>query len=182
MVMNILKAFPRSSALSLAALLVSTQLIGVAEAQTNPLKIGYVNANQIIADAPQGKAAFEQIKDEFAAREEALRQTQTQLDDLRTQLAEETETATRREIEDEFRRINRNFERDTIGFEEDFNYRRNEELARLQDLVSEVILQMADEMGFDLIVQEPVVWASDRINITDEILKKLEELHQGESQ
>ena len=159
-------------------------VLGVVHAQDQdiPLKIGYLNANKIMNEAPQGITAFEMIKEEFADREQELRQTEKNLTEIQNQLDKETDVRKRRKLESDLREIKRDFDRGTLDFEEDFNYRRNEELANLQDLVSEVILEIARTEKFDLIVQDPVVWASDNINITDKILNKLNELHQRESQ
>ena len=166
------------------ALLIFSIVLGVVHAQDQdiPLKIGYLNANKIMNEAPQGITAFEMIKEEFADREQELRQTEKNLTEIQNQLDKETDVRKRRKLESDLREIKRDFDRGTLDFEEDFNYRRNEELANLQDLVSEVILEIARTEKFDLIVQDPVVWASDNINITDKILNKLNELHQRESQ
>ena len=86
------------------------------------------------------------------------------------------------ELQYQYRQLEREYERQTQHFEEDFNVRRNEELFALQQLVSEVILQMAKGQGFDLIVQDPVVWASDQINITDHVLEILQEMHDNREQ
>ena len=165
-------------------LAIFTIIQGVAQAQDqdSPLKIGYLNANKIMNEAPQGISAFDMIKEEFADREEELRQTEKVLTEIQAELDNETDASKRRKLESEIREIRRDFDRGTLDFEEDFNYRRNEELANLQDLVSEVILDIARTENFDLIVQDPVVWASDNINITDKILNKLKELHESESQ
>lgn len=158
------------------------QGLAYSQEQDNPLKIGYLNANKIMSEAPQGISAFDMIKEEFAEREQELRQTEMNLTEIQAKLDVETDANKRRKLESELRGLKRDFDRGTLDFEEDFNYRRNEELANLQDLVSEVILDIAKTEKFDLIVQDPVVWASDNINITDKILNKLKELHERESQ
>ena len=58
---------------------------------------------------------------------------------------------------------------------EDYNLRRNEELARLQALVREVIVEIARTGAFDLVVEQ-AVYVSDAINITDLVLERLAEL------
>lgn len=165
------------------AIVAVAQSVGHAQDQgVQPAKIGYLNANRIMSEAPQASSAFDKIKEEFADREQELLQTEKNLTDMRARLDSEADDKKKRKLENEFREIKRDFDRGTLDFEEDFNYRRNEELANLQDLVSEVILDIAKMEQFDLIVQDPIVWASDNINITDKILNKLKELHERESQ
>ena len=58
-------------------------------------------------------------------------------------------------------------------FREDLNLRRNEELASVQERANKVIQQIAEAEKFDLILQDPVVFASQRIDITEKVIKAL---------
>ena len=169
---------------SIFGILVGLASLTAAIAETvyaeDALKIGYVNATQIVSQAPQGNAAFQQLQSEFADRENQLRNMQTELTELEGRLADAvnlqmTQDQTN-ELEFQARSLRRELERQTTELNEDFNYRRNEELEKLQALISELILNIAKEEKYDLIVQSPVVWASDRINLTDEVLAILERM------
>ncbi|MDE0308838.1 MAG: OmpH family outer membrane protein [Acidiferrobacterales bacterium] len=140
-------------------------------------KIGYVNANTLMNEAPQGIAAFEYLVESFADRKKELEDMEATLKQIADILDSEEDSNDRRRLEAEFRSLNREFERGRLDYEEDFNFLRNEELTDLQNFISSVILQVAEDEGFDLIVQEPIVWVSDEVDITDEILNKLHELH-----
>lgn len=145
----------------------------------NPLRIGYVNANVLMNEAPQGIAAFNLIVENFADRKSELEVIEATLEQIAKKLESEEDADNRRNLEAEFRSLNREFERGRLDYEEDFNFRRNEELTKLQNFISEVILQLAQDEKFDLIVQDPIVWVSDEIDITDEILNILHELHKA---
>jgi outer membrane protein len=58
-------------------------------------------------------------------------------------------------------------------FREDLNLRKNEELASIQERANKVIQQIAEAEKFDLILQDPIVFASQRIDITDKVIKAL---------
>ena len=137
-----------------------------------PLKIGYVNATEVVSNAPQGRIALEDLTEKYSAREAELHEMQTQLREIEAQLAE-AETA---DLRAQARALSRELERATVDLNEDYNFDRNQRLEDLQNLISGVILKMAQEEGFDLIVQSPVVWASPRIDITNAILDRLEAL------
>ena len=49
----------------------------------------------------------------------------------------------------------------------------NEELASVQERANKVIQQIAEAEKFDLILQDPVVFASQRIDITEKVIKAL---------
>ena len=149
----------------------------------NSLRIGYINANVLINEAPQGKIAYALLEEEFAERKAELEAMEMNLKQIANDLEVEEDSDERTKLEKNLRSGNREFERGKLDYEEDFNYRRNEELTKLQNFISEVILKLAKDAEFDLIVQEPVVWASDEIDITDEILNILDELRKkAESQ
>jgi outer membrane protein len=59
-------------------------------------------------------------------------------------------------------------------FREDLNIRRNEEFAKLQRLVADVITTLAREENYDLILNEAaVIYASDRVDATEQVLTRL---------
>ena len=64
-------------------------------------------------------------------------------------------------------------------FTEDFNFRRNEEISKLQKLVSETILSLAKENKYDIILNESVIYASQQVEITANVLKRLRELYKN---
>jgi len=69
--------------------------------------------------------------------------------------------------------MSRDLQRLQREFREDLNLRRNEELAAVQERANKVIQQIAETEKFDLILQDPVVYASPRIDITDKVIKAL---------
>ncbi len=145
-----------------------------------PLKIGYVNAQEVVSNAPQANIALEQLTQKYSAREAELLEMQNQLRDLENRLrdpqAAELSEVELAELRGEARLISRELERASTDLNEDYNFDRNRRLEELQSMISEVILQMAREEGFDLIVQSPVVWASQRIDITNAVLERLQEI------
>ena len=68
--------------------------------------------------------------------------------------------------------IKRKLKRDQQEAREDYNIRRNEELAKLQRLVREMIVTIANEEGFDLIVEQ-AVYVNNRIDLTERVLQRL---------
>ncbi|MEQ8938414.1 MAG: OmpH family outer membrane protein, partial [Gammaproteobacteria bacterium] len=60
-------------------------------------------------------------------------------------------------------------------FREDLNFRRNEEFAKIQKRIAQAVQQIAKDEGFDLILDAGVVYASDKVNITNMIIEKLKQ-------
>jgi len=74
--------------------------------------------------------------------------------------------------EEALREKQRRLKRVRQEFREDYNVRRNEELADLQRVVTKAIVEIAKAEGYDLILQESV-YASPSIDITEQVLEKL---------
>lgn len=134
------------------------------------IKIGYIDGVKLIEAAPQGDAAKAALEAEFKPREQ-------EIIDLRNKIRENEELLdpTSEDISKDQRRLRdlrRDLKRMQEEMREDLNLRRNEELSNLQKIISEAIIQMAKQEGYDLIVQD-AVYASSTIDITDAVLDKL---------
>ena len=79
----------------------------------------------------------------------------------------------RRNKERDLANMTRDLQRGQREFREDLNLRRNEELSAVQERANKVIQQIAIDEKFDLIIQDPVIYASQRIDITDRVIKAL---------
>jgi outer membrane protein len=140
------------------------------------LRIAFVNAARIVEIAPQAAEARKRLEDEFAPRDSDLVQMQEEIREAEDELARQTRAtdSERRGMEREILTQKRELKRAQEEFREDLNIRRNEEFARLQRLVADVITTMAREEGFDLIVNEAaVIYASDRVDVTEMVLERL---------
>ncbi|HSS71288.1 MAG TPA: OmpH family outer membrane protein [Casimicrobiaceae bacterium] len=145
-------------------------------AQVGDYKIGFVNTERLFREAAPAKRAQQKLEKEFASRDTDLQKLTKQVRDLQTQLERDGVTmpeAERRNKERDLANMTRDMQRMQREFREDLNLRRNEELAAVQERANKVIQQIAEAEKFDLILQDPVVFASTRIDITDKVIKAL---------
>ena len=56
---------------------------------------------------------------------------------------------------------------------EDFTIRRNQEMAKVWEILRNTIQTYGKEQGYDLILFEGVSYASPQVDVTDDILKQL---------
>ena len=151
-------------------------------AQAADMNIGVVSIGKLIEESPQAKAAMKSLQDEFAPRqrglmseEETLREEQEKLERDAAVMGE-TE---RREAERSLRTRTRELARKQNEYLEDLNLRRNEELGRLQRRLLEEVQTFAREKKYDLIVGDGVLYASNTIDVTAEVLAGLERSFQS---
>ena len=150
-------------------------LAGMAPAVAAELKIGYVNAVKVIEQAPQGEAALKKLEAEFAPRDKKIVEMQERLKQLEQDLEKNAlvlKDTEQRSREFEIVSLKRDLRRATQEFREDYNLRRNEELAALQKIVQKTISDIARQENYDLVL-ESAVYAGPRADITDKILKRL---------
>ena len=145
-------------------------------AQGGEYKIGFVNTERLFREATPAKRAQEKLEKEFAGRDADIQKLSKQVRDLQALLEKDGVTMAendRRNKERDLANLSRDLTRGQREFREDLNLRRNEELASVQERANKVIQQIAEAEKFDLILQDPVVYASQRIDITEKVIKAL---------
>jgi outer membrane protein len=139
-------------------------------------KIGFVNTERLFREAAPAKRAQQKLEKEFAVRDGEIQKLGKQVRDLQASLDKDGATMAeteRRNKERDLANLSRDLQRTQREFREDLNLRRNEELAGIQERANKVIQQIAEAEKFDLILQDPVVFASQRIDITEKVIKAL---------
>jgi len=99
------------------------------------LKIGVVNAEKILEQAPQVESARNRLEKEFAPRDKQLVAAQKDIKGLEDKLARDGEVMSesqRVKLERDIIAKKRDLKRSQQEFREDFNIRRNEEFDKLQ--------------------------------------------------
>jgi outer membrane protein len=138
-------------------------------------KIGFVNSQKILNDAPQAARAKKKIEKDFEPRDQELQRIAKQLKTMQESIDKNAVTMAeteRRTKEREFADLNREFQRKQREFREDLSQRQNEEMAAIFERVNKIIKQLAEAEKYDIIFQE-AVYANPRIDITDKVIKAL---------
>ncbi|MDK9705115.1 MAG: OmpH family outer membrane protein [Sulfuritalea sp.] len=156
-------------------ILAAVALLSFSAAVMAESKIGFVNSQKILNDAPQAARAKKKIEKDFEKRDQDLQRIAKQLQGLQETLDKNAVTmaeSERRTKEREFADLNRDFQRKQREFREDLSQRQNEEMAAIFERVNKIIKQIAETEKYDIIFQE-AVYANPRIDITDKVIKAL---------
>ena len=140
------------------------------------LKAAYINSAKILQEAPQAKAASEALKKEFSEREQALRKLKAEIDKMAADLKKDgaiMSAEQRSKMEAEILEKRRKFQFDAQSLKEDVDLRRRQEVQKLRNSVTAVISSYAKKKGYDFIFTDGVAFASDKVNVTDDILEEL---------
>jgi len=154
--------------------------VGPALAQSS---IGFVSLERILREAPAAQRAQKKLEQEFSQRGQELSRTAEQLKKMQENLEKNAVTMSeseRQKREREFGDINRDFQRRQREFNEDLGHRRKEEFEGVLERANRAVRQIAEAEKLDVVLQnEQVVWASTRIDITDKVIKALDEPRAG---
>jgi outer membrane protein len=148
--------------------------LNAAPAAADP-KIAVIRTPVILRDAPQIKAADVKLKSEFAQREKDLQTEQTKLgDDIKKYQrdADSMSAQQRANTEKDLNTRKIDFDLKQRQFSEEAQ-NRNQDLRRdVLEKVNKAIDEVAKDKGLDLVLQDPA-FASDALDITGDVLKKL---------
>lgn len=167
-----------SASLKLAAAAIislAAALPGTGLAQTN-LKIGVINVQRLLEQAPQSKAVNDKLQAEFGPRQsdivkmrQSLQQKQDRYQKDQAVMGEEERTNLERQIRDD----QRDLERTQNEFVEDYNARRNDEVGKLQRDVLQLVQAYATAQKYDLVLGD-AIYFSGAVDITAPVLAELQ--------
>lgn len=173
--MNFAKRSMYKARVALAALALATAFSMPASAQE--VKIGVVNINVLMEQAPQAQVAMDALQEEFAPRQRTILAKQKEFEDLAAKAQRDAAVmgeTERRNTESELRDRQRDLQRMQEEFREDLNLRRNEEIGNLQRSLLKEVQDYAEAAGFDLIMGDGVLYASSAVNITEAVLEAMQ--------
>jgi outer membrane protein len=150
-------------------------LLGAQQASAE-VKMGVVNFQKLLEEAPQTKTAMQSLENEFAPRRRELLTMQNDLKAKDEKLQKEgavMSEADRAKSEKSLRDQQREFQRKASEFQDDASTRRNEEIGKVQRYLVTEIQGYANANGFDLVLGDGVFFAKGPLDITANVLAVL---------
>lgn len=138
--------------------------------------VAYVDADKVVENSPQYEKARASIQKEFSRRENDILAKQKKLQKQEEKLKRDAKVMSESEVKRLERDIitrRRELKNATEEFREDLTLRQNEAFNKLRRQVLEVIKTVAKEEKLDLVFSVGVVYASDKVDISNKVLKKL---------
>jgi outer membrane protein len=170
----------------LAPVLVMAATAAPAAAQ-GTLKLAVIDVNRIMTDSARGKAVLagiEKLQSERSAQlktlNEELTDMQKRFQEGRLSLAEDKLAELQAQIEEK----DRAFKRAREDAERDVQKRRADEIEKIETAVFPIINGLGKEGGYTMIFnkfQSGLVYADDAVDITDEVIKRLDGTAAGSS-
>lgn len=149
----------------------ATPLVNAAE-----MKIGVVNAASVLEQSPQKERALKKLEKEFTARSKSLEKKMKSLRSSQEKLSKDSAILSSSELQSKERKLlsdQRDLKRLQDEYAEDLSIRRNEELRKLEQEIAETIIEVAKKEKYDIVVYQGVIYASERADMTEKVLKIL---------
>ena len=152
-------------------------LVTLVPAMAESVRIGYVDMKKLFDTMPQLVSAREELDQEFRPRNEALLADEARLERMRQELAEDSliDESRRMEREREINNIRRSIERRREDLVEEIRFRTNAKTEALRETIDVAVQEIAREENYDLVLSNPVAYASESVDITDQVLDWLEQ-------
>jgi len=141
------------------------------------IKIGFIDSEKVIANLTQYKNSVEKLSREFEPKKQELLDLFNHIELLREniKLKKITNTSDSDGIElAKLKDLEDSFEKETEFWQKSMNSKKIKLLNNIESLINISINEYAIEEDYDLILYKDVVFVSDKVNITQQIIKKIE--------
>ncbi len=136
-------------------------------------KIGFINAERLYQESRQAQGIQKTLEKEFSGKHKALQKIQQEGAALEKKLASGKLTEAERETTvRQLGELVQKFRLQQEKLAEEYNLRRNEEFAALQQNANRVIIDLAKKEGYDLILKD-VIYVNSKYDITDRVIKAM---------
>jgi len=140
------------------------------------IKIGYVQVEKVLKQAPQTAASNKKLEKEFKGRSEKLKKEIKGVQTKEKSYKKNSVTMSKVERESAVKKIQNaklDIQRMERALREDIDLRRREEISKLQVRINKAVEAVAKKESYDLILYQSVAYANKNVDITDIIIKAL---------
>ena len=127
-------------------------------------KIGFVDFERILRDAPETAESVKKLEKEFTPRTADLDKLKKQITDLESADKSKQQELNNLKIE---------FERKGRELNEDISLRKNEELAAIQERIAKAVTAIAEKEQYDIVLYAGIAYVSKKVDLTEQVLKSL---------
>lgn len=146
-------------------------------------KAGYVSVERVLKESLAGQRAQKAIDAEFAPRDQESLALAGKFERMKSDLEKDLSILSdleRAGRERALSNLSAELQRRRREFDEDLNQRRGEETAGVMRLLGAAVKQIAEDEAYDIVFQD-AVWVDRGLDITDKVIKIMNEALQRES-
>ena len=160
----------RAIVLFLLALLVTS--IGA-----QSIKIGYIDVEKVINSLPQYQHDNDSLIQQFEPKKQQLLDLFKHIELLKKNLNNVDRSINNENYQkelDNIRELEASFQKETELWQQQLNQKKYESLQKIETMINLAIEEFAISENYDLILYQNAAFVSDQVNITNQIISKIE--------
>lgn len=136
-------------------------------------KLGFIDTGRVYQESIQAQSIQKSLEKEFASRQKKLQAMQEEGLSLKTAIESGQISPAQRDVKiKQMLLMDEKYKEAANQLAEDYNLRRNEEFASLQQNANKVIIDLARKEGYDLIIQD-AIFVNSKFDITNKVINAL---------
>ena len=143
------------------------------------IKIGYINVEKVINNLSQYQQENNALIQQFEPKKQQLLDLFKHIELLKKNLNNVEANVSNETYQKELKKIRKleiSFQTDTELWQQQLNQEKRESLQKIETMINLVIEKFATSENYDLILYQNAAFVSDQVNITNQIISKIEEL------
>ena len=143
------------------------------------IKIGYIDTEKIVNNLPQYQQSVDKISKEFEPKKQELLDLFKHIELLRAKIKTINESENNETLQIQLSKLallEQNFKQETEFWQEMMNNKKIELLQKIEMLINKTISELAISENYDLILYENVAFVSDKVNITNKVIERIQKL------
>ena len=148
-------------------------------ASAQNLKIGFIDTEKIIINLTQYKQSIDELSRQFEPKKQELLDLFKHIELIRANVESNKNSISSESLEIELSKLadlEESFALETEFWQKTMNSKKINLLNKIESLVNTTINEFALEEGYDLILYKDAAFVSDEVNITQQIIEKIEKL------
>ncbi|MBC8306283.1 MAG: OmpH family outer membrane protein [Pelagibacterales bacterium] len=142
------------------------------------LKIGYIDTDQVVNNLPQYQQNVDKLSNEFEPKKQELLDLFNHIELLRAKIII-NESENKENLQGELSKLmslEESFKQETEFWQVTMNNRKVELLQKIELLINNTINELAISESYDLILYENAAFVSDKVNITNKVIERIQKL------
>jgi len=140
-------------------------------------KIGYIDVEKVINSLPQYQHDNDSLIQQFEPKKQQLLDLFKHIELLKENLNNVDRSINNENYQKELgniRELEASFQKETELWQQQLNQKKYESLQKIETMINLAIEEFAISENYDLILYQNAAFASDQVNITNQIISKIE--------
>lgn len=140
--------------------------------------VAVVDVSYLIDNSPQSEAAGQALEESFGPAQQEMRSKQQEYQELAETLERDAlvmDEQEQQEIEERLQQLEQEMRQMEQQFQQQLGMEREQAVSRIQRIIAEIVDEIAQEEGYDVVVGQGVLYARDSVDLTERVLARMRE-------